>query len=543
MTGGSFLGMSPKAMKTEIVLKEHGSDRKHPIQLPCILGRTKSADLSFQDPTVSHRHARISFDDGRVWIEDLQSANGVQINGRTITEKTPLERGDTILLGRTALYYLTEEEESFDQTVILHSAEHSDECRLDQQRLKLINEIASQLAEHQDLTTLQRNLSSRFKEIFKHDRGYVALFQEDGSLKSILPESTTEQVPISRTILNRLLERGESFLLADALGDVALKDQDSIVAFKIRSALCAPLMHHGRTYGVVYLDRDVPGAYNEDDLELLRTIALIVAPFIENARLWSELKRHYAQAMETLKETQAKLIETEREAAYMRLAQAMAHEIRNPLMGIGGMVRRMSQGESDQLDRTKLRTVLELVERVEIFMKEVDDFVKLPPPEQRIERIDSIIQGCIDTHEEMWSKQSIRPMLVSFTPRVMVPLDAELFSRAVSMIFREILPSLPHGSALNLSLVDSGKDIQVIIGEVQEGQCKSEIYDQGMQRKAWTMGLYLNIAHKIICDHGGTLLFDPEGNSPHPLVINLPRQVKMREALEMSERPQWTQGD
>lgn len=530
-------------MKTEIVLKEHGSDRKHPVQLPCILGRTSSADLSFPDPTVSHRHARIWFEDGRVWIEDLKSANGVQINGRRITEKAPLERGDTILLGRTALYFAAEEEESSDQTVILHSTEHSDECRLDQQRLKLINEIASQLAEHQDLATLQMNLSSRFKDIFKHDRGYLALFQEDGSLESILPESSAKQAPISRTLLNRLLERGESFLLADALGDQTLKDQDSIMAFRIRSALCAPLMHHGRIYGVVYLDRDVPGAYNEDDLELLRTIALIVAPFIENARLWSELKRHYGQAMETLRETQAKLIETEREAAYMRLAQAMAHEIRNPLMGIGGMVRRMSQGESDQLDRSKLKTVLDLVERVEAFMKEVDDFVKLPPPEYRIERIDAIIRRCVDEHEEIWSRQSIRPVLVSFTHRVMVPLDAELFSRVVSMIFREILPSLPHGSELNLSIVDSGKDIRFVIGEVREGQCTSEIYDQGMQRKAWTLGLYLNIAHKIICDHGGKMLFDPEGNSPHPMVISLPRQMKMREAPEMSERLQWTQGD
>ncbi|NTU47751.1 MAG: FHA domain-containing protein [Syntrophobacteraceae bacterium] len=535
--------MSLNAMKTEIVLKEHGSERKHPIQLPCVLGRTKAADLSFSDPTVSHRHALISFEDGEVWIEDLQSANGVHINGRKITGKTPLERGDTILLGRTALYYLPEDEESFDETVILHSMEHSEDCRLDQQRLKLINEIASQLAENQDLSTLQRNLTSRFKDIFKHDRGYVALFREDGSLESILPESPAESVPISRTILNRLFERGESFLLADALGDLSLKDQDSILAFKIRSALCAPLMYHGHIYGVVYLDRDVPGAYNEDDLELLRTIALIVAPLIENARLWSELKRHYGQAMETLKETQAKLIETEREAAYMRLAQAMAHEIRNPLMGIGGMVRRMSQGESDLLDRTKLKTVLDLVERVESFMKEVDDFVKLPPPEQKLERIDSVIQRCMEEHEGLWSKQRIRPVLVSFTPRVMVPLDAELFSQAVSMIFREIFPSLSQGSDLNLSLVDSGKDIEVVIGEVREGQCTSEIYDKDMQRKAWTMALYLNIAHKIICDHGGKMLFDPEANSPHPLVIRLPRSMKMKEAPHMAERPHWTQGD
>ncbi len=60
---------------------------------------------------------------------------------------------------------------------------------------------------------------------------------------------------------------------------------------------------------------------------------------MENARLWSELENRYASAMETLKKTQARLIDMERTAAYVRLAQAMAHEIRNPLMVIGGLVR------------------------------------------------------------------------------------------------------------------------------------------------------------------------------------------------------------
>ena len=379
-------------MNKGIILQEISSGRNHKIDLPCVLGRSSEADLTFSDPSISHRHALIVEIDNETWIEDLKSRNGVYVNNKKIQDKTLLKAGDSVQLGETKFLICKADEEISEQTLILHSLDLKAERKLDNERLKLIYEITTELSENQDLTVLGEKIFSRFKEIFNQDRGYLALFQEDGTLEPIFLDSSSRSVPLSRSIVDQLFRNGESFLLEDALGEASLKEQESVLALRIRCALCVPLIYHDQIYGLIYLDRNIPGVYNQEDLEFLRAIAFILAPLIENARLWSQLKNHYAGAMETLKETQARLIDMERKAAYVRLAQAMAHEIRNPLMAIGGLVRRIARSGSESSAITKFQAIKTLVERVEMVLREVDDFVKFPPHHKKLQRVDHLLR-------------------------------------------------------------------------------------------------------------------------------------------------------
>jgi K+-sensing histidine kinase KdpD len=516
-------------MKKQVVLRELRSGETYRVTVPCILGRGKEADLDLPDPSVSHRHALITGTEDQLWIEDLLSRNGVFVNQEQIPRRTPLNPGDVIQLGTTQLAFLpTEGDEVSEQTVILHSLQPRIESQLDRQKLKLVYEITKELAETQSLASLGRKLFTRFKEVFNQDRGYLALFQEDGTLEPIMVDPPMGRVPLSRSIINRLFRNGESFLLADALDESSLSGEKSVIALKIRSALCVPMVYHSQIYGLFYLDRNVPGAYCQDDLDFLRTVSSILAPLIENARLWSELKGHYANVTETLRETQARLIEMERSAAYARLAQAMAHEIRNPLVVIGGLVRRMVGKEPEGPDAIKLKAVMESVERIETVLKEVDGFVRLPAPEKRLERVDGIIQESIGAYEQHWREHRMRPQLEVNTPHVMVPLDRDLFKKALLMIFREILSSVPTESELKIFVQHSGDDVEVLFGktDAEAAVCTCGLFDPELRDKPWSLGLFLNIAHKIISDHDGKLLLDADAHSPFPLVVKLPRLIK-----------------
>ena len=55
------------------------------------IGRSNSSDLVIDDPTVSRQHARISFENGDFWIEDLKSKNRTYLNGREVRNKTQLK--------------------------------------------------------------------------------------------------------------------------------------------------------------------------------------------------------------------------------------------------------------------------------------------------------------------------------------------------------------------------------------------------------------------------------------------------------------------
>ncbi len=63
------------------------------------VGRNASCQLSLDDPLVSRRHALLVVAGDRVSIEDLESRNGVIVNGQRIESQTKLQPGDKIIIG------------------------------------------------------------------------------------------------------------------------------------------------------------------------------------------------------------------------------------------------------------------------------------------------------------------------------------------------------------------------------------------------------------------------------------------------------------
>jgi hypothetical protein len=70
------------------------------------IGRGLAADVRFDDPTVSRRHALIVRGVDGLRVLDDRSLNGVFVNGERV-EWSPLTHGDEIRVGRHRLYYST----------------------------------------------------------------------------------------------------------------------------------------------------------------------------------------------------------------------------------------------------------------------------------------------------------------------------------------------------------------------------------------------------------------------------------------------------
>jgi len=69
------------------------------------IGRSLSADIRFDDQTVSRRHALLVANDDEVRVLDDRSLNGVFVNGERI-EIRVLADGDEIVIGRHRLCFL-----------------------------------------------------------------------------------------------------------------------------------------------------------------------------------------------------------------------------------------------------------------------------------------------------------------------------------------------------------------------------------------------------------------------------------------------------
>ena len=65
-----------------------------------VIGRDTSCDLILEEKTVSAEHARLSFHDGRWWVEDLRSRNGTYLTQELLTTAVVLTSGDHLQLGQ-----------------------------------------------------------------------------------------------------------------------------------------------------------------------------------------------------------------------------------------------------------------------------------------------------------------------------------------------------------------------------------------------------------------------------------------------------------
>ncbi len=64
-----------------------------------LLGRSPDCHVTIEDPLVSRVHARIVVDGDSATIEDLNSRNGVRVNGVLVREPTPLHDRDRVRIG------------------------------------------------------------------------------------------------------------------------------------------------------------------------------------------------------------------------------------------------------------------------------------------------------------------------------------------------------------------------------------------------------------------------------------------------------------
>src|SRR5947208_1539101 len=69
-----------------------------------VLGRSKECDIQVNDPNVSRRHAEVRQEGTAYWVVDLDSTNGVEVNGEK-THRAKLDPGDRITLGSTDVVF------------------------------------------------------------------------------------------------------------------------------------------------------------------------------------------------------------------------------------------------------------------------------------------------------------------------------------------------------------------------------------------------------------------------------------------------------
>jgi len=88
----------------------------HELRDRLTIGRKTSCAIRVEDPTVSAEHAEIFPESGQWWVSDLNSTNGILVNGKKI-EKAQLVEGTTIGIGTHEFEFLLVAPDGLDKTL------------------------------------------------------------------------------------------------------------------------------------------------------------------------------------------------------------------------------------------------------------------------------------------------------------------------------------------------------------------------------------------------------------------------------------------
>ena len=342
----------------------------------------------------------------------------------------------------------------------------------------------------------------------------------DRLIQSISVPLTKENGILAQTVLE-----GRVFLIKGAQQDPRT-NKGLVERLGIDSFASVPIFAKDKVIGVIsvdnYLDRHSIG---EEDLQILSMLARQAGLAIENARLY----KYIEHTNQELKSAQERLLESEKLMALGEMAAGMAHEIRNPLVSIGGFVRRLfKKFQGDSQVQTYFQVIINEVERLEKTLNEILDFSQDTEGKFKEEDVNQIVEGALELIRRELDECRIT-VQKELNPLPKVYCDGRQIRHVFYNLFLNALQAMPHGGVLGIRTeLSKGSDPGWVMVEIRDTgggippELLHNIFNPFFTTKASGSGLGLSIVHKIVTRHYGNVEIDNRPGEGVSFFIKLP---------------------
>ena len=254
------------------------------------LGAELGNDVALIESDVSVHHAQIVFDGRDFQLEEMDRQGEILINGKK-KRRTRLAHGDRIQLGHAQLVFSMLSELPLDT-----AATAPDSSRADVAGLRRLQVFSDRLMTRRSVDELLEALLDDVVELTRANRGIVLLVDPvDGdshvprvrAARNVQREAVEDAlITISDSIVKQVLETRRPVIVSDALTDTTFGKSESVIALKLSSVMCVPLLNQGEVIGAIYVGNDeIKSLFNKRQLDLLSVYAA-QASLICRTRSW-----------------------------------------------------------------------------------------------------------------------------------------------------------------------------------------------------------------------------------------------------------------
>ena len=233
--------------------------------------------------------------------------------------------------------------------------------------------------------------------------------------------------------------------------------------------------------------------------------------FISNR--WSRyLKIEVDHKTEELRKSQEKLIQIERLAAVGSMASHVSHEIKNPLIAIGGLAGQLKrspvQGEKE---KEKLDLITTEISRLEKILLEVRDFTRPTTPHKIKALFNPILLDLIQLFSPWFAEHQIKIKTVLDSDLPESFFDPEQIKQVFINLIKNAVEAMPEGGTLTLMTERDRDSVRIKISDTGKGidqTVKEHLFRPFVTTKKKGTGLGLAVSYKLVQDHNGDILVE-----------------------------------
>jgi len=290
-----------------------------------------------------------------------------------------------------------------------------------------------------------------------------------------------------------------------------------------------PLLARNEVTGLAVVDNAFHlRPIDESLLDFLLLLLIQAGRSLENAHSYLQIRRSYEQVEvlnKKLKDVQDSLVSCERFAAIGRISAYLAHEIRNPLVAIGGFAQQILSTDDFERMHRNAHIIATEVQRLELVFNNLFRFTSGNPVKKEVTTIGTIFE-------------KLRPILTpQFENRNATLISGEGMDISVygdpvqlgEVLFNLIvnaLDSIRPGGTVSLRATLEGSLVAVEVSDDGSGIDEKEIekiFDPFYTTKSYGMGLGLSVVRTIIEEnHHGSLYVASKKGKGTIVTIRIP---------------------
>ncbi len=308
-----------------------------------------------------------------------------------------------------------------------------------------------------------------------------------------------------------LTKRGKvsDALFFDRIEVIQLDDllSRNLSSFFENKVVIAPVYNNKGVVGCIILECDENCLKDE---KLIRLTSRIVSITIDHSRISKQLRLAMSDVA-YFKES----IEVSSNLTHMgKLTASVAHEIKNPLVSIGGFAKRLEKYITDERGLSYLKIIQSETTRLEQIVNDILTYSRVFSVKKEPVQINSLLCDIESFFKDELTLHNIE-LTVNCTDDIELNLDAKKIKQVFVNLIKNSIQSIDSNGKITIDVEKKADGIEIIIKDTGEGfpiEIIQRAFEPFVTTKELGTGLGLSICHKIITAHQGKITIDNYDN-------------------------------